>query len=65
MKNDRVALSLRAARHFSVGRKLAVGEYTPRAKLFGAGIYALSKLLLLATTLAYGLSVVRRGFFPG
>ena len=68
MKNDRVALfSLRAARHFSVGRKLAVGEYTPRTKLFRAGIYALLKLLLLvATTLAYGSSAWSdEAFFQG
>lgn len=67
MKNDRVALfSLRAARHFSVGRKLAVREYKPRTKLLRAGIYALSKLLLLATTLAYGSSAWSdEAFFQG
>ena len=68
MKNDRVALfSLRAARHFSVGRKLAVRVSTPAtAKLFRAGIYALSRLLLLATTLAYGSSAWSdEAFFQG
>ena len=39
---------------------------TPRTKLLRAGIYALSKLLLLATTLAYGSSAWSdEAFFQG